>query len=889
MVRSAVREFSEWEPTPLALSITRQSHPTGRGPTSIVFNNLALPFVAPVNAESEFEIFTRAHEYLRRANFHGGLDLPEYWINGLDPHAASPSPFFGWMPIRQGDHSGDPMGSFFVERRSGGILIDRTLVLLASERLGGKFIASEFGVRIATHLRKIPDSDLSEMHLAGFSASLPFGMYSSAGVDTLDWSDSQQRELLDSLPQLRHSIGAGLGLHPETVRFRGLRCGRIDAGDWQIELRGVGSAERYGRTEVVETAAEIADTPYEFLAVGITDGRSFPVSLKALWKFPVVGDGRRGEARLFVKDAASQGPGNGMRKRRLTRSEAELDAYRAPEKIFAGNSGVLTERGRFRVVRTPFVHNDTPIGDDKRVRLPGQGPRVRSNTLSAVGAFWALKDLFKRFNDYSIDPDTYFKIAQLPIEVVYRSGVRPGPGKDGQTVNARVLPKGWGVDQFAISDPGERPKLRLHLALANLSHRARSPWDRKHPSPAEPLGIAADRRWLWHEIAHILLMACVGELEFRFAHSAGDALAAIVADPQSQLAADPAWRGATFPWVFIPRRHDRCVLNGWSWCGTQHHSVGLVPDGDRLRRKGYRSEQILSSSLFRLYRSLGGNTFLDQTVRNSASHYSVYLIMSAIQRLAPVGAVPAQEVDHFVQVLCEADTGTRTWNVPDLPGVQRIGGCAHKVIRWAFEAQGLFGAPGKITNAPGLPPAVDIYIEDNRGAQAVEPGDVPYGPGTYKPVQLDWKATPAWHATKDALVVRNGQFFVKLGNRGDQPADRVTVRVFWRKFPANNAPPKWESGVSWEEASNSGLPQTVAPRATIEFGPFQPQKPLPARYILLAIADCPDDPANTNEQACHLACSRLPTPLVDLVSGDNNLGLRVISAGSVTRSASSAV
>ena len=103
-------------------------------------------------------------------------------------------------------------------------------------------------------------------------------------------------------------------------------------------------------------------------------------------------------------------------------------------------------------------------------------------------------------------------------------------------------------------------------------------------------------------------MASVGELQFRFAHSPGDALAAIVADPESKLAMDPNWRGSTFPWVFLPRRHDRCVSHGWSWGGSMHYALSQVPESQAPRRKGYWSEQILSSSLFRLYRCLGGDT-----------------------------------------------------------------------------------------------------------------------------------------------------------------------------------------------------------------------------------------------------------------------------------------
>ena len=87
------------------------------------------------------------------------------------------------------------------------------------------------------------------------------------------------------------------------------------------------------------------------------------------------------------------------------------------------------------------------------------------------------------------------------------------------------------------------------MALADLSTRGRKPWNGTKRSSAEPLGIAADARWIWHEIGHVLLTTSVGDLQFRFAHSPGDALAAIVSDPESELATDANWRGATFPWV----------------------------------------------------------------------------------------------------------------------------------------------------------------------------------------------------------------------------------------------------------------------------------------------------------------------------------------------------
>jgi hypothetical protein len=429
------------------------------------------------------------------------------------------------------------------------------------------------------------------------------------------------------------------------------------------------------------------------------------------------------------------------------------------------------------------------------------------------------------------------------------------------------------------------------LALGNLSRRAREPWDGKHRSPAEPLGIGTDARWIWHEMGHVLLMASVGELQFRFCHSVGDALAAIALDPQSELATNGNWRGATYPWVFLPRRHDRCVSDGWSWGGTMHHALSQVPATQAPRRKGYWTEQILSSSLFRLYRCLGGDTSVGlpgdpgKLARESASHYSVYLIMRAMQTLGSSLVVPANEPDQLISALIDADIGTGPWNVSFPPGsaspmqFRRVGGCTHKVIRWAFEAQGMYTIAGRITDGPGLPPPVDIYIANGRSTVNMAQGGVQYGPGSYFPVSLDWDPNqdesdqpPAWQATTQAIKVAGSDIFVTVGNRGTQPATGVEVRVWFSDWANGEEPAAWNSG-SWTQCGL--LPsQTIGPGGSITFGPFAHASP-GTRYLVLAEATCDDDRANV-DPATGLRCSQQPTPLLDLVANDNNLGLRVI-------------
>ena len=178
---------------------------------------------------------------------------------------------------------------------------------------------------------------------------------------------------------------------------------------------------------------------------------------------------------------------------------------------------------------------------------------------------------------------------------------------------------------------GDRPILQMHLALGDLSTRARKPWNGKDRSPAEPLGIAADARWIWHEIGHVLLMCSVGELEFRFAHSAGDALAAIVSDPQSTTGSRRRIGAAsTFPWVF--RRvatTDACRMAGAgaAACTT---ALAQVPNS-----QGPVARAIGPSRSFRPRCSgctgIGGDTQggaerqkspAPMHVRKSASHYS---------------------------------------------------------------------------------------------------------------------------------------------------------------------------------------------------------------------------------------------------------------------------
>ena len=409
----------------------------------------------------------------------------------------------------------------------------------------------------------------------------------------------------------------------------------------------------------------------------------------------------------------------------------------------------------------------------------------------------------------------------------------------------------------------------------------------------QPLGIACDPRWCWHELSHVLLAGAVNELEFRFAHSAGDALAAIVLDPDSKLATghNSAWRGVTFPWIASRRRHDRDVALGWGWNGEMYQRERFFAGPDECCKRGYWAEQILSSSLFRLYRAIGGDSetspgVVATAVRKAAADYAVYLIMKAIKLIGPASSVPAKTPDQFVSALIDADVGPKVvYNVPphSTGAHRRSPGTAHKVIRWSFEQQGLYAhSPDGFPLArPGDPPTVDVYIDDGRH-------------GHYSPISFlagSWHAQPASFWIRHSSDARAGDqpprpqrdnfVYLKVQNRGRHRASNVAVDVWVTPLTAPGAYPDFP-GTGWQRLGSSivkNVPAAGTHPGEEVFGPYTWSKPLSGRsYALLAVATCTDDRANCDPATGFLCANPANAgdagPIAYLVACDNNLGLR---------------
>lgn len=845
-----------WPPLPEALTIEASADAGLPAPGWLRVEHCNEPFVHALNDASETSLQEAAFAYLtamvKLAPASPAFDVVAGWLGALDPHGAAGEPYFGWLPID--DDGAAAYASFVSDDES-------SAMLFASERFDATaYMGSGFGLAVPLHLRGDAKTNNLEALCTGFAATLPYGWFWTAALSankgiTLSFTLSSLLARAEAVQAVQAATGF------QKVAFDGARVAKPGPQRYEVELFGFAAESQ-----------DPSSVPYAVTVQGTIDHGAGTFALTHV--SPMVADAA-GSGDVFVDDPSSQNP-----KGQLLRPTRDFSTGRTSTTVGNAANVVLQyppgARPLVKVMPCPrFVRADRSLNakNPRPITLGGNAgePPVRSDDASALQAFVPAIDLVDRLVAYGWKkPEKYFRAMLPDVRILYRSGVVPGPGKDGRTVNACVAPEGWP----ASAASGPRRAINIHVAAADLRRRARATWTPGgDPSPAVPFGLGADRRWMWHEFGHVLLAARTGELEFRFAHSAGDALAAIVADATSHLQARA--RTLTFPFAFVPRYHNRCAHAGWSWSGTQHAGLAAVPLARQPRRKGYASEQILSSSLFRLYRCIGGDT---ATQRQRASHYMVYLIMRAIALMGHARIHPVPTPAEFVDLLIHADRYVGNWSAFQNT-FERVGGTAGKVIRWAFEAQGLYGDG----DAPGAAPPVDIYIPDHRPeGDAQEWGGTAFGPGTYVPVPLQWQTSPqasqAWQAHPRAGIVTpapvRGKVDVFVGNRGSVAAQAVRVQLWMTAWPANPASLLWNDPAgTWAPCATSAAQNIAAGAAPVRFS-FSYDAPL-GPHILVAVAGCAADRANA-DIATGLPCSTLPTPVIDLVANDNNIALLVV-------------
>ncbi len=476
-----------------------------------------------------------------------------------------------------------------------------------------------------------------------------------------------------------------------------------------------------------------------------------------------------------------------------------------------GQQPLVGDKIRLQDVELPTVASPTePTGTDFNFN-------ARTDNFSAVNAYYHCDRFFRLMESLGFNLATFFGSGTtFPTVVDHR-------GLGGNVINAHCVGTsgGLGIQQttFALADTGD---------------------------VANPIGIACDYRVVLHELGgHGVLYPHVHSPNFGFSHSAGDSVAVITNDPGS-VAQD---RFVSFPWVNIGRRHDRTPAAGWGWGGNIALHPFTAVDGG-----GYNNEQILSTTLFRFYQSIGGDA-AELATKQFAARYAVYLILRAISTLTP--ATNPSNAAGFATALMNADLG-------DWVSEGQAGGAYGKVIRWAFEKQGLYQPAGAVfpNNNVGAPPPVDVYIDDGRA-----------GEYTYQPNH--WSNHSIWNrrhndglTTHEEPVVGTTNFaYVKIRNRGTQAATGVVVKAFHAKPAAGLVYPN-----DWQPMATAQLAApNVAPNSSAEItvGPFEWVPSQIGHECMFMVVSATGDPSNIS----HIAAGD-SIPEWRLVPNDNNIGQR---------------
>ncbi len=353
---------------------------------------------------------------------------------------------------------------------------------------------------------------------------------------------------------------------------------------------------------------------------------------------------------------------------------------------------------------------------------------------------------------------------------------------------------------------------------------------------------SADGRIAWHELCgHVTLLNHLDSGNLRFAHSFGDGLGAIYAHALTGY--DTA--GYTFPWskAVLTRRHDRePASGGWGWGSA---TVATPVD--------YDSEQRLSSTLYRLYRSLGGDSG-SSSGRLLAAEIAAWLTVGSIPGLTQASSPPtADDFEARMEVIDALAWPAKGWS----------GGAYHKVVRWAFEKQGCFQIPDSTDlNKVGSPPATDVFVQDGRN------GEYTYSAGWWWKGKV-WNrlAADGVQAHQKPVAGQTNYIYARVGNRGSTKATGVALRgwygplVIGAEYPTDfTAIPSLSAGFSVNAGELSGVVS-----APIPWTPPQSKN-----YALLVAAQHASDGDNTPSFGASktVALSRL-------VPHDNNLGVRL--------------
>ncbi|RLW51628.1 MAG: hypothetical protein B6D69_08065, partial [gamma proteobacterium symbiont of Stewartia floridana] len=258
------------------------------------------------------------------------------------------------------------------------------------------------------------------------------------------------------------------------------------------------------------------------------------------------------------------------------------------------------------------------------------------------------------------------------------------------------------------------------------------------------------------------------------------------------------------------------------------------------------SEQILSTTLFRAYRAIGGDS-TDLTRREFSAHLMSYLMLRAVATLSP--ATNPNSPAGFLDALLTADAGD--WTTRGLSG-----GAYAKVLEWSFEMQDL---------NDGDPPLVDVYIDDGRSGEYEYLAD-------HRATTTIWnRHQPDGGGTHQEPVMGTNYAYVRIRNRGSSQANHVNVRGFHCKPLAGHI---WPTDFNAMETTEIGAPSIQPNNAEeVTVGPFEwvpnPNQDGDDSMMMVVSAEGDDDHADKYHAGRTIEDWRL-------VPNDNNIAIRTV-------------
>jgi hypothetical protein len=528
--------------------------------------------------------------------------------------------------------------------------------------------------------------------------------------------------------------------------------------------------------------------------------------------------------RVYRTDPTVQTGNLSMRARSAT--TADLDGQQSslglPGLVApSGTPSTQALRGEFVVIQDTNTPTVAPPTTTSPFAFDYSAP---TDNFAAAATYFHTDSCFRLVQNLGFTVTTYFNETTFPVPVDHR-------GRPDVNASCEGNAAGTGVGRFRFG-----------------------PCD-----VGTTVGMGAEGRTVYHEFGHALLWDSVHSANFGFAHSAGDSLAMIVTDPHTLITGTDRFIVFTFCPLSMSsaddRRADRLPAAGWAWGGVQDTN-------------GYPSEEILTTTLFRVYRSLGGDS-AQQALQEFASRYSLYLIIRAIGSLAISPITPTPLPDNFADALMAADRLTTSFE-------GYSGGAMHKVVRWSFEKQGLYQPPTQPRPfiAPGAPPAVDVYINDGRN-------------GEYEFRENFWDTTDIWnrHAadggtTHQEPIVGSTNFaYVVIRNRGTTPATGITVRGYHSRPMTGLI---WPG--DWAPMTTASLPgpASLASGANAMVGPFEWTPNTVGHECMLMIVSATGDRSVVDSPGGTVTGASIPH--WRLVPFDNNIAQRNVAPVSGSRS-----